>query len=105
MYMIRRGFLKYLLIQYHDGLFRFLLNTPTVIDLDRTVIVPGPSVHFGQTDYNRHFTVREIIRDSERGFYNLIHASGLAHLEPYFRVMFFASRLEARFDAELLEGE
>jgi len=104
-YMIRRGFFKYLRIQHRDGLFRFLLNTPTVIDLERTVVVPGTRVHFQQTDYNRHFTVREIIRDSERGFYNLVHETGLAHLEHYFRVMFFASRLEARFDAELLEGE
>jgi len=104
-YMVRRGFLKYLRIQYHDGLFRFLISTPSAVDLDRTVVVPGSSVRFEQTDYNRHFTVREIVLDSERGFYNLIHASGLAHLEHYFRVMFFASRLEARFDAELLEGE
>jgi acyl carrier protein/acyl-CoA thioesterase FadM len=104
-YMIRRGFLKYLRIQYRDGLFHFLLSTPTAIDLERTVVIPGTRVHFEQTDYNRHFTVREIVRDSERGFYNLVHASGLAHLEHYFRVMFFASRLEARFDAELLEGE
>lgn len=104
-YMIRRGFLKYLRIQYRDGLFHFLLSTPTIIDLERTVVIPGTRVHFEQTDYNRHFTVREIVRDSERGFYNLVHASGLAHLEHYFRVMFFASRLEARFDAELLEGE
>ena len=103
-YMIRRGFFKYLRIQYRDGLFRFLMNTPTTIDLQRTIVVPGTCVHFEQTDYNRHFTVREIIRDSERGFYNLIHETGLAHLEHYFRVMFFASRLEARFDAELLEG-
>jgi len=104
-YMIRRGVFKYLRIQYCDGLFRFLLSIPTYIDLDRAVVVPGSQVTFEQTDYNRHFTVREIIRDSERGFYNLIHASGLAHLEHYYRVMFFASRLEARFDAELVEGE
>mmetsp|Transcript_29081 Transcript_29081/g.86877 ORF Transcript_29081/g.86877 Transcript_29081/m.86877 type:complete len:1361 (-) Transcript_29081:3452-7534(-) len=104
-YMVRRGFQKYLQIQYNDGLFRFLFNTPTTINLYRTVVVPGIRVQFQQTDYNRHFTVREIIRDSERGFYNLIHASGLAHLEHYYRIMFFASRLEARFDAELLEGE
>jgi acyl carrier protein len=88
-YMFRRGFLKYLRIQYRDGLFRFLIDTPTSVDLDRTVIVPGSRVHFEQTDYNRHFTVREIVHDSERGFYNLVHASGLAHLEHYFRVMFF----------------
>ena len=94
-YMLRRGFLKYLRIQYRDGLFHFLINTPTSVDLDRTVIVPGSRVHFEQTDYNRHFTVREIVHDSERGFYNLVHASGLAHLEHYYRVMFFASRLEA----------
>jgi acyl-CoA thioesterase FadM len=103
--MVRRGFQKYLRIQYSDGLFRFLFTTPTTINLYRTVVVPGVQVQFQQTDYNRHFTVREIIRDSERGFYNLIHASGLAHLEHYYRIMFFASRLEARFDAELLEGE
>jgi len=105
LYMMRRGFVRYLCIQYHDGLLHFLLNPPASIDLDLEVIVPGSVVAFHQTDYNRHFTVREIVRDSERGFYNLIHASGLAHLEHYFRVMFFASRLEARFDVELLEGE
>ena len=104
-YMARRGLFHYLRIQWRDGLFRFLLDAPTAVDLERVVVVPGPRVAFAQTDYNRHFTVREIVRDSERGFYNLVHASGLAHLEHYFRVMFFASRLEARFDAELLEGE
>ena len=104
-YMTRRGLFHYLRIQWRDGLFRFLLDAPTAVDLERVVVVPGPRVAFAQTDYNRHFTVREIVRDSERGFYNLVHASGLAHLEHYFRVMFFASRLEARFDAELLEGE
>ena len=103
--MARRGLFHYLRIQWRDGLFRFLLDAPTAVDLERVVVVPGPRVAFAQTDYNRHFTVREIVRDSERGFYNLVHASGLAHLEHYFRVMFFASRLEARFDAELLEGE
>lgn len=104
-YMLRRGFVRYLRIQYQDGLVHFLINPPRTIDLELEVVVPGPVVTFYQTDYNRHFTVREIIRDSERGFYNLLHASGLAHLEHYYRVMFFASRLEARFDVELLEGE
>lgn len=104
-YMLRRGFLTYLAIQYRDGLVHFMMNPPKVVDLDIEVIVPGLTVAFHQTDYNRHFTVREIVRDSERGFYNLVHASGLAHLEHYYRVMFFASRLEARFDLELLEGE
>lgn len=105
LYMMRRGFLHYLRIQYRDGLAHFLVTPPTMVNLELEVIVPGSSVDFHQTDYNRHFTVREIIRDSERGFYNLVHASGLAHLEHYFCVMFFASRLEARFDVELLEGE
>ena len=43
--------------------------------------MPGPIVRFSQTDFNRHFTVREIVRDSERGMYNLVHVTGLAHLE------------------------
>ena len=104
-YMARRGLLRYLLVQRRDGLFRFLRTAPPAVDLERVVVVPGPAVTFGQTDYNRHFTVREIVRDSERGFYNLVHASGLAHLEHYYGAMFFASRLEAKFDAELLAGE
>lgn len=105
LYMVRRGFMRYIGIQYCDGLAHFLCRPPRLVHLDIEVIVPGPYVGFQQTDYNRHFTVREIIRDSERGFYNLVHASGLAHLEHYYRVMFFASRVEGRFDLELLEGE
>lgn len=105
LYMVRRGFVRYIGIQYCDGLAHFLCRPPRLVHLDIEVIVPGPFVGFQQTDYNRHFTVREIIRDSERGFYNLVHASGLAHLEHYYRVMFFASRVDARFDLELLEGE
>lgn len=66
------------------------------MDLSRTVVVPGPFVRFSQTDFNRHFTVREIVRDSERGMYNLVHRTGLAHLEHHFAVMFFASDLKVR---------
>ncbi|KAJ1445041.1 hypothetical protein M885DRAFT_336551 [Pelagophyceae sp. CCMP2097] len=103
--MIRRGFVRYTRMQYRDGLHHFLLSPPRFIDLELVVRVPGTEVLFEQTDYNRHFTVREIVRDSERGFYNLVHQTGLAHLEHYFRVMFFASRINAKFDRELLQGE
>mmetsp|Transcript_18855 Transcript_18855/g.28446 ORF Transcript_18855/g.28446 Transcript_18855/m.28446 type:complete len:635 (+) Transcript_18855:3-1907(+) len=104
-YMLRRGFFRYMRIQYNDGLFEFFLRPPLRLNLYAIVIVSGPRVTFSQTDYNRHFTVREIIKDSERGFYNLLHRTGLAYLEHYYRVMFFASRLDAKFDLELLEGQ
>lgn len=104
-YMLRRGLFRYIHIQYKDGLINFFVRPPTSVDLTAIAIVSGPRVAFAQTDYNRHFTVREIIKDSERGFYNLLHLTGLAHLEHYYRVMFFASRLEGRFDHELLEGQ
>ena len=67
--------------------------------------MPGPVVRFSQTDFNRHFTVREIVRDSERGMYNLVHVTGLAHLEHHFAVMFFASDVKATFTKEIVEGE
>jgi len=104
-YMLRRGFLRYARIQYKDGLVDFLMRPPVSMDLAAVAIMSGTRVAFSQTDYNRHFTVREIIRDSERGFYNLLHLTGLAHLEHYYRVMFFASKVKGRFDHELLEGQ
>ena len=103
--MARRGFVRYFMIQWGDGLLHFLFNPPTVVDLSRTVVVPGPYVRFSQTDFNRHFTVREIVRDSERGMYNLVHVTGLAHLEHHFAVMFFASDIKATFTKEIVEGE
>mmetsp|Transcript_10209 Transcript_10209/g.33629 ORF Transcript_10209/g.33629 Transcript_10209/m.33629 type:complete len:1263 (-) Transcript_10209:2345-6133(-) len=103
-YMLRRGLFRYIHIQYKDGLVHFFMRPPVRVDLAAVAVISGTRVAFAQTDYNRHFTVREIIKDSERGFYNLLHLTGLAHLEHYYRVMFFASRLEGRFDHELLEG-
>lgn len=104
-YILRKGLFTYLRIQYRDGLWNFVLNPPKELNLDLEVVVPGPSVNFHQTDFNAHFTVREIIRDSERGYYNLMHRNGIAHLEHHFGVMLFCSNLTSSFSKELAVNE
>jgi acyl-CoA thioesterase FadM len=103
-YWWRKGFL--LPYKNHkEGLFKFMWDPPKKVDFECKAITPGKKVLIGDTDFNMHFTVREIVRQSVRGIYQLYYQSGMAHLENFYRVIFWATNVDSKFHKEILVGE
>ena len=103
-YVLRRGVFSYFLVQWNEGVFKFLFDPPQSVDFT-TVVNMESTVAFADTDYNRHFTVSEIVKKSELAMYRLINRSGARHIEHHFNIGFFASNLDCKFVKEISISE